>query len=170
MRGFSIVMSVFFSVFLISNVSVAKPWMALDMNSWNTLKEMCENYKDFGAQIPPEDIQVKCEATVMRTQVVRTQELVFPSTGTIAMSITSSKANVNTNLASTMIEPVKVVCPVVAQVRQTASGSFASNCNELKSYPKSFAEYCGEKLSSGNYNGDAEVLAGTEKSLCNKKQ
>lgn len=170
MKSLSIAMSVFFSALLISTGAVAKPWLALDMNSWNTLKEMCENYRDFGAQVPPEDIQIKCESSTLKTQVVGAQELVFPSSGTVSMSITSSKANVNTNLASTPCEPVKVSCPIVAQVKQTASGTFASSCNELKTYTGTFVQYCTEKLASGNYTGEAEVVAGTQKSLCNKKQ
>lgn len=154
----------------VSTTASAKPWLALDMNSWNTLKEMCENYRDFGAQVAPEDIQIKCESVVMRTQVVSTQEIAFPSSGTVSMSITSSKANVHTNVASNNIEPVKVACPVVAQVRQVSSGIFPSSCKELKAYTGSFVDYCLEKLRSGNYTGEAEVVAGTQKSLCNKKQ
>lgn len=170
MKSFSLAMSVFFSALLISTGAVAKPWLALDLNSWNTLREMCENYRDFGAQVPPEDIQIKCESTILRTQVVGNQELVFPSSGTVSMAITSSKANVNTNLASTAVEPVKVPCPVVAQIKQKAAGTFPSTCAELKAYTGTFVQYCTEKLASGNYTGDAEVIAGSQKSLCHKKQ
>lgn len=160
----------FASALAISTTASAKPWLALDMNSWNTLKEMCENYRDFGAQVPPEDIQIKCESTVLKTQVISTQEVVFPSSGTVSMSITSSKANVHTNMASTNVDPVKVACPVVAQVKQVSSGTFPSSCNELKAYAGSFADYCLEKLRSGNYAAEAEVVPGSQKSLCNKKQ
>ena len=170
MKKNSLLGYVFFSTLLVSNLSVAKPWLALDMNSWNTLKEMCENYRDFGAQVPPEDIQVKCEATTLRTQVVETQEIIFPGSGAVRMSITSSKANVSASLGSTPVEPTKVSCPVIAQVRQVAAGSFASSCKELREYNGSFVDFCVEKLRSGNYNGEAEVVHGTKKSLCIKKQ
>ncbi len=153
----------------VSTTASAKPWLALDMNSWNTLKEMCENYKDFGAQVPPEDIQVKCESVIMRTQIIGTEEIAFPSSGTVSMAITSSKANVHTNVASNNVDPVKVACPVIAQVKQVASGMFPSSCAELKACTGSFVDFCLEKLRSGNYTGEAEVVAGSQKSLCNKK-
>ncbi len=170
MKRNSLLGYVFFSALFVSNLSVAKPWLAMDVNSWNTLKEMCENYRDFGAQVPPEDIQVKCEVRTQKTQIVGSQELVFPSSGVVTMSITSSKANVNTNMGSIAIDPVKVSCPVIAQVKQTAAGSFPSSCQELRGYTGSFVDFCTEKLRSGNYSGEAEVIPGTQKSLCNKKQ
>jgi hypothetical protein len=151
---------------LVASVAQARPWMALDLNSWSALKQMCENYKDFGAQVPPEDIQVKCEMNTQYTEVIRNTEVKFPGYGSVTISISSSKANVAPSRQSLPVPGTVVACPVVARFAQRASGTFPSSCEELKEYKGSYADFCVEKLKGPGYKGEAELVPGSERSLC----
>lgn len=146
----------------------AKPYMALDAKSWGDLKNICENYADFGAQIPPEDIQVKCQTTRKYTEVIGSDEVSFKSTGYLTMSLTSTKANVSPVTSSISMAPVTVLCPKVAQFQQVASGTFATTCEEMKKYEGTYVDYCSEKLGGGSFEGQPEQIKGTERSLCAK--
>lgn len=156
------------AIFSMALTAQGKPWMALDLNSWNTLKNMCVNYKDFGAQIPPEDIQVKCQTNKKYTSIVGSQDISFPGFGSLTMSISSSKANVNPASAVMAVNPTVVQCPTVAQFKQVASGTFPTTCDELEAYKGSFSDFCTEKLGTGAYEGVAEQIPGTERSLCSE--
>jgi hypothetical protein len=152
----------------LSFAAQGKNYPVQDLKSWTALKNMCENFKDFGAQIPPEDIQVKCQTNRKFTSVVGSKDMNFPGSGSLVMSVTSTKADVTTTSTVLAVDPTVIACPTVAQFKQVASGTFPTTCDELKTYSGSFADFCLEKLSGGNYEGAAEQIPGTERSLCSE--
>lgn len=159
-------MTIVAALLLASTLSQARPLAIVDMSSWKNLKDMCENYKEFGAQLPPEDIQVKCVVTKRFTGITGSKDISFPSSTALVMSISSTKAKVAPNTSAVTASPVIVQCPIVAQFKQVSSGTFPSTCSELTGYKGTFSEFCLEKLATGNYEGEAEQIQGTERSLC----
>ena len=154
------------SILISAAIAQAKPYELQDLKSWNALKDMCKNHEEFGAQIPPTNIEVKCQTKRKYTGVIGSKQISFPSSGTMTATITSSKADVNPSSSSLKVQDVVVDCPIVAKFQQGASGTFPTTCEEIEGYTNTVADFCAEKLSGGSFEGAAEQIPGTEQSLC----
>lgn len=143
------------------------------VDSWDALKEVCQNPGRVNLQRPPSEITATCVLNRRFWQMgAEIDEVAFPGRDHVSFEGSSDKTTA-LRLQKIVDLPQEVLeCPRAEEVEEIYTLSFSSTCNEVVNFEGDFGDFCYMKMQADtealeDFKVSESVIPGSEMSLCN---
>lgn len=161
------------SILAFSVSALAQEGPIAQVDSWEQLKEVCQNPGRVNLQRPPGEVTATCVLNRKSwRQNERLDQISFPGTEQLNFEGSTDKTT-GLQLSQVVDLPQEVLeCPRAEQVEEIYTLSFSSSCQEIVNFEGDFGAFCRQKMSADtealeDFKVEENIMPNSEMSLCN---